>query len=429
MRTTSHRVILLLILLAALGLRAGWAIYQGSGIDQRLPDQGHYLQIAENLLAGRGMVLHDERYGQDLLAYRMPGYPLFVAALGASPLAVRMAQAGIDVSTVLAVYLLAGRLLVLSRQGQTSRIPLLAAAIVAVNPFLIYFSGLILSETLYTALLIWGVYLLVRYPNFLWGGIVLALSIHVRPSALLLPVVMGFAAVFLHRAAAAPAPRVGGRSFWNLRLPVGSTMLILVLLALVPWAYRNHERVGRWVWLTTNGGISLYDGWQPNATGASDQRFADSAELRPLRLLNEEQRDTAYTRLAVRSVRAMWAADRSHVVDLVGSKLGRTWSPIPLSQDYGSNPLYVIAGAAYALPLFLAALAGLFYAPLPRSAKALLLLPAIYYSVVHALTVGSLRYRVPVEPLLAVLAAVGIAAMFAARKRSTKAHSGDSGDI
>jgi hypothetical protein len=38
----------------------------------------------------------------------------------------------------------------------------------------------------------------------------------------------------------------------------------------------------------------------------------------------------------------------------------------------------------------------------------LLLIPAIYFTLVHAMSIGSLRYRVPVEPELAVLAAVGI---------------------
>ena len=65
---------------------------------------------------------------------------------------VRLAQALLDTSTVLAIYLLA-------RRFREERGALVAAAIVAVNPFLIYFSGLVLSETLFTAMLAWGLYL------------------------------------------------------------------------------------------------------------------------------------------------------------------------------------------------------------------------------------------------------------------------------
>ena len=36
-----------------------------------------------------------------------------------------------------------------------------------------------------------------------------------------------------------------------------------------------------------------------------------------------------------------------------------------------------------------------------------MLVPAIYLTIVHALSVGSLRYRLPADPALALLAAAG----------------------
>ena len=52
------------------------------------------------------------------------------------------------------------------------------------------------------------------------------------------------------------------------------------------------------------------------------------------------------------------------------------------------------------------------YGPLPRGAKGFLLVPAIYITVIHAMSVGSLRYRLPAEPMMAVIAA----SVFAVRK-------------
>src|SRR5256885_12474556 len=83
---------------------------------------------------------------------------------------------------------------------------------------------------------------------------------------------------------------------------------------------------------------------------------------------------------------------------LMGNKIARTWSPVPLSNDYGGNRLYVLAALCYSLPLDVLVLLGLWQGALPRTAKELLLLPAIYFTGIHAGSVGSLGYRFPVGP-------------------------------
>ena len=115
------------------------------------------------------------------------------------------------------------------------KFPCLGSAAVAFNPFMVYFSGLVLSETLYTAMLMWGCVLLVSLPNFLWGGIVLALSVLVRPSAAALPVILGIVSVFVNYTPGL----IEGKRRW-LRLPVGTSMLLLVTLVLSPWAVRAY---------------------------------------------------------------------------------------------------------------------------------------------------------------------------------------------
>jgi len=40
-----------------------------------------------------------------------------------------------------------------------------------------------------------------------------------------------------------------------------------------------------------------------------------------------------------------------------------------------------------------------------------LLLPAIYFTLLHMLFVGSVRYRLPAMPMIVVLSAVGIASL------------------
>jgi 4-amino-4-deoxy-L-arabinose transferase-like glycosyltransferase len=403
-----------LVLAVGLVARVWWGVAQprtDEALD-RLPDQREYLQLGRSLAAGEGLKFIDPRFGDAVYAFRAPGYPLFVAALRGDVRAVRLAQAAIDTSTALAIYLLARRWL---GRGPST----VGAALVALNPFLIYFSGLVLSETLFTALLAWGMCLLVRAPPaappgaacwrtiFVWfaGATLLALSVLVRQSAMPLPVLLGLTAAFVNRGGAPPYHRR-----WP--LPVGTTMVLLTVLVLLPWAYRNRRVMGQWIWTTTNGGITAYDGLHPDATGASDQSFV--RRMPELRSMGELGRDQ---HLAERA-RSFAREHPRRVVELAAIKAGRTWSPVPLSAEYAGLK-YRLVGLLYSLPLDLLVIAGLIVkvkrGGLPASAKVFLLTPAIYFTVVHALSVGSLRYRIPVEPPMAVLAGAAVGAMSSRR--------------
>lgn len=387
---------LAVLLLVALAIRVGWALAQPGEVDARLPDQYEYLRIAQRFLAGEGLRFYDERFYQDVVAFRTPGYPFFIALFDAQPRLVRLGQAVLDTSTVFAVFLIARRWLA----GGPS---LLAAAAVTFNPFLVYFCGLLLSETLFTAMLAWGVALLVLRPNYLWGGIVLALSVLVRPSGVLLPVGLGICAAFLHHVPGDVTPR----RRW-LRLPVGTTMLLLVLLTLLPWALRNRAILQEWIWLTTNAGVTRYDGFNPEATGASDQSFLASPEMAHLRRMSEVERDAYLSDLAGRWISRTWKEDPGRLVRLTAAKLARTWSPIPLSEEFGGRRAYRVVAWLYSIPFYLLVVLGLWSRAVPRFGKLLLLAPAAYFTVIHAISVGSLRYRIPTEPLLAVLAGAGV---------------------
>jgi hypothetical protein len=85
-------------------------------------------------------------------------------------------------------------------------------------------------------------------------------------------------------------------------------------------------------------------------------------------------------------------------------KIGRTWSPIPLSDQFGSRWEYVFVGLCFGLPVDLLLIVGLWRGGLPGAAKVFLVLPALYFTVSVALSVGSLRYLVPAEPPMAIVA-------------------------
>jgi len=369
-----------------------------------LPDQREYLECAVNLLETGELKFFDPDFGEEVYAFRMPGYPAFIAALGANLRAVRVAQAIIDTSTVLAAFMLARRWL-------SPRRAVFAAAVVAFNPFLVYFSALILTETVFTAMLAWGMVLMVRgtlWP-FIAGAMLLALSPLVRPSAIPLPAIMGLAVAWLNmigggtyppvgnweqRRAGSPARRLGVRV-----VVAGLACATLTLAVLLPWAWRNSRVVGHWIWTTTNSGITAYDGLNPQATGASDQ--AHIRRMPKLQWMDEVERSRYLGRLANEFARE----NPRRATELAAFKIARTWSPIPLSAEFGGRRLYVAVAILYAAPFYLLVLAGLLRGRLPRSAKLLLLVPAIYFTIIHAASVGSLRYRIPAEVPMAVVAA------------------------
>src|SRR5262249_25518498 len=147
----------------ALGVRLGWVLTRpvDDAALAQLPDQREYLAVARSFLAGEGFSFTDPRFNDRVYAYRTPGYPLFLAACGGNIRAARVAQALIDTATVLAAYLLASR-------GLPPAASTVAALFVAFNPFLIYFCGLLLSETLFTAMLAWGMFLLLSRRTWIW---------------------------------------------------------------------------------------------------------------------------------------------------------------------------------------------------------------------------------------------------------------------
>lgn len=422
----------LLVLAGAFVLRAGAAIGLQWHLDRTGPrlcliagDAEGYWELAHKLAAGDDFSIYDP----PRQVLRMPGLPLFLAAAitltGENHLAVRLLLAGVGTSACGLVYWLGRRLF-------DHRIGLIAAAIVATSPTLVVCSVMFLSETLFAAALVacllaftellhshrrsagpWAsrshvtglqpqsasaiVLPLWRrsFPgdetkNRMWlalaAGFLAAMATYVRPTWL----IVGPAFALWHGLR-------GGRTAWT----QSGLLVVSMVVALSPWVVRNYLATGHLVVTTLWVGPSLYDGLHPGANGDSEMTFIERDGVYDR--MSEYDADRYYRNAAWNFVRDQ----PSQAIQLVFVKLARFWSPIP-NADQFRHPAVQIAVIASFVPLVMLAMVGCWHVRCDASCWLLPLTPIVYFSLVHAVFVASLRYRLPAEYPLAVLAAVGV---------------------
>jgi len=401
------------LFLVALAVRGGWGVYRAISIDQptelEFPDERQYWLMASSFADGDG--LRDE-FG--FRATRMPLYPVLLSPCTQWPSGMLLAAAGQALIGALGAVLAALLAVQVCRLNATpmdttsihrrcSIAAWTAGLLVAFDPFQVFFSALFLTETIYTTLtlLLWWVTMpLVTadkppgWARWVMVGLIAAACVYTRESAVGLIAVL---CLFLIVQGKGPRRRIIGS------LIVGA----VVVMALWPWASRNKDVIGERQWLTTRGGISLYDGVGPQADGSSN--LADVQRSGPAANLSEAEWNRYFWNESIHSIRA----EPGRILRLAGVKVARLWNPLPNVETYQSSLVHTVS-AAWNIPIFALALAGgmiLVQRGKGRGRRltVFLLLPALYATVLHAIFVGSVRYRLPVMPMLEILAAVAIA--------------------
>jgi 4-amino-4-deoxy-L-arabinose transferase-like glycosyltransferase len=174
------------------------------------------------------------------------GYPAFLAMLGREFALIGIVQAALSALTVVLTYKLAMEIC------RHQKVALLAAIAIALHLPMVLYSGLILSETLFSFLLVLASYLLVRSaskPSLWWAacaGVALGLAAVVRPNLLL---VFPFVPVFFFFGLGRAVGKVVGYSV---------VVLAIVLVPVAVHSWHNTRLVDRWVPTSTNGGLNFY---------------------------------------------------------------------------------------------------------------------------------------------------------------------------
>ncbi|MFQ5591955.1 MAG: hypothetical protein ACE5HE_12385 [Phycisphaerae bacterium] len=383
------------VALLARGAWGGFRLAQTSGAASlEFPDERQYWLMATSLHSGTG--LRDE-FG--FRATRMPLYPAVLslaAGLKHGVVVAKTAQWLVGAAAAALVVAIATRLC-------GHRVGIVAGLFVALDPFLVCFASLLLTETLFTAgvIVLWWLVVPILVTNGdgsrlgRWTaiGFAAAACAYVRESA------VGLVALLLVLVTLC-------RGF-DRRILVGVLLSGSIMLATLSlWAVRNNRVTGDCCWLTHRLGISLYDGVGPQADGSSN--LGGIQQMDPVLGMDE----VAWNRFFLRESFAAMRADPARVARLAVTKLGRTWNPFPNVATYQSRFARLVS-AVWCMPMFSLAVVGVILMPriLQRGGwgiAALLLLPALYVSALHTVFVGSVRYRIAAMPMLEILSAFAL---------------------
>ncbi|MDA1053723.1 MAG: glycosyltransferase family 39 protein [Planctomycetota bacterium] len=404
-RAGDSRILIGLILLVAFGLRTGAACWWESRLTE---GQQFAFGDSESYWVLAGQIARGEPYrfghGQARI-FRTPGYPILLAGLFRitdEPPVIWARMLGAVLGTVAV-----GGVIWLTRELFSIRAAIVAGIMATLYPGAIGMSVFVLSEAPFCPLMLVQIIAWIaaarcecpkRAAGFAFAaGAVAGVATLVRPSWLLFtPFALGIAFVLF-----------GDR---KRQLLIGVAMAIGLVLAMAPWWVRNYGITGKLTLTTTQFGASLYDGWRDDANGGSDMRYvenfyqqqlkADAADPASATGTFEERLDNRMRQAALD-----WARQHPRrVVQLAGIKFLRIWSPWPNS-DTMQSWTYRLAILLGYTPLLILAVTGAIRFARRGWPYALCVVPAVYFTCLHTIFVGSIRYRQPAMLVLIVLAA------------------------
>ena len=382
--------ILLWLSVTGLALRLLYIFYAGDELV--FPDEQRFWSVAGSLAERWSFEWEGAR------AHDMPLTSLMLAPFAAAGAGIVGAKILFALLSSCTIYIVGSIALHFSDTKTTAWIAGIAAA---VYPFFVYYSALMLSETLFLFLVSLFFLLLLKGSarTLVAAGVVAGLAHLTRPTlSLFLPA----AVVWLC---------LRQRAAWK-HLALAAVLFFVVIL---PWGVRNIGALGRFHLGTANSGHVLWEGNNPyNTTGgvaAGDLRYLDEMPEG----LGELERDRWQRDRAVEFIKG----DPARFTGLAFKKFIRFWNLRPNAPGFDRGAYGLIAFASFT-PVLLLGLGSIFVLRERWRDTIVVWLFACYYTALHMVTIGSLRYRLPLEPLLVALASACLAGLFGGISQSSK---------
>lgn len=372
-KAKTERVIIFGILGLATILRVTAAIV--------IPDQSHALVDAIAYRDSATLLLKNWQMGN---LYQMPLYPLLIAVMG--PGTAQLAtDIVLSVISVWLVYELTGELFA----DRYARIFACAAA--ACYPPLIFFSVVGLSETLFITLVLTA-FLCWYRGRFTLAAIAAVLAVLTRPVFdLFTPLLILLFALVVHRLTMKKALQHLGIYF------------LIYCALMTPWWLHNYGAYGSFVRLTPGAGVALYAGNNPLNHSGGGNLGIDYDLSAFANIIDPVERDRMLRHAAIDYI----VHNPRRFLELAALKFVRIWEIVPVNEAYRRPGIIVVSVASF-VPLLVFAGIGLFVKRRHLRQLSPILLFGIFYVLVHMILVGTIRYRLPLEPFLIVFAGAGL---------------------
>lgn len=278
------------------------------------------------------------------------------------------------------------------------RVGLVAAAMAALYPELVWFASHFWVENVFVVLLWWAMERLLaadeegRWPTAAVAGVLWGLAILARETGLYF---IPFAVLWL----VFRAPRPGGRAR-------AAAFTLAALLTVAPWTYRNWGVFHAFVPVSTAGGLNLFQGnARLSRQEVYDLYYAVEGKIEQYRYARRE------------GLRVVRERQPAWFVEKLREQMPRFWEAESMALihvkrgAYGPVRPWVAVAVAGVMLLPYLTILGLFVAGLAVGSydrvKILLLGFLVYYNLIHVATHGFNRYRLPVMPAVFLFAAVG----------------------
>ena len=396
----SHRrrvesLLIVAVVAVALVLRLAYAL---SVPNELTFDEPTYNDIVTNLLTGRGYSFSGNAYYTSVpyspTSFQEPMYPLFLVSIyrvtGLEAFkAARVVQAILNTISVILMMLIASRIW---NRGSTIFVGAIAAVYI---PFL-YFTGLLMTENLFIFWLLIFVCLCVTafQRNKTWW--LFAVGVSYGIACLTCGMFLFFLPILL--------PIILYTWRRNPRPFLGTAFLLAgVVIAIAPWTYRNYLVQNAFVPITTKAGYNLYVYTYPAESLDFNNRF-DQIPIPQMDGLTEIQRASNLQSLAIENIKAYPLLQLKFAL----YKLLDFWNPLAKRGAWYAQLLYVVMFAiVIALAIF--GVIRMFRSASEPAIGFLLVSLILFHVAGAAVFTGGGKARLPIEPLLILLAGGGFA--------------------
>ncbi|MCC5869649.1 MAG: glycosyltransferase family 39 protein [Gammaproteobacteria bacterium] len=293
------------------------------------------------------------------------------------------------------------------------RVGLCAGLVMALWPTLVLYPTVYASEIpfLFFSMLALDLWTSSRRPRLglaLVTGLCLGMAALIRPVALLLPF------IFLPGLLLQAYPDRDGLKRVALSLVLAAVGMAIVI---APWTARNFALFGETVLISTNGGITLWMGNNPDTDGQYSyvpEELADVPDNEQARILSERAREY----IQADPVAFVGRAFRKLLLLYGNESIGVAWNEPGIEATFGPGamtPLKRGTQITWAL-IFLAACVGLLVAGKRHGWLVVLTSPLFlsvaYFSAVHAVVVAQDRYHLAFATQIAIFSAIGALYLF-----------------